>query len=762
MAGAIAMILRGPAGGDSANARKALVRAARGNQWQIPTQVLNVNLEQQDEISFSRQDLDPMRNQNNDALVISATLSNFWVKKVLVDSRSSADIIFYDAYAQLGIDNAQLRRVNTPLTGFSGEMIEPLGEVTLPLFLGSYPKRSTKMVKFLVVKAPSAYNIILGRPSLNIFRAIASTYHMKLKFPTSDGVGEATGDERMSKECYANTLKRSREKLGEIEADEKGKKKLNEVNHGARDPPADAWEDPRMRRVEAIEELKIINLSQDGDEKLTKIGTAMSPDVGKNLTQFLKKNTEVFAWSMTDLYGILPDIITHQLNVDLKAKPVKQKKRMFGATRSLAIKDKACSKDPFALPRIDTLVDSTSGCEMLSFLDAYQGYNQIPLAPEDQEKASFVTDHGVFCYNVMPFGLKNAAKCTFGVRGGKFLGYMISERGIEANLEKIRATMDMPPPRSIREVQKLAGKLAALNRFISRSADKGLPFFKRYLVSPPLLTKPKVGETLCVYLAVSESAISAVLVRQEGREHQPIYYVSIVLQGAEIKYSQIEKLPSPWWSRMVKWAVELSEFGIEFCPRSAVKAQVLADFVVELATDEAGISTPTRRISSSCWGQKIVIYSDSQLVVNQVRGSYEARDEKMAKYFVKAKNLLDKFEEASVVQVSRTNNAAADQLAKLASSMSAIRSRKITFISSKSAVLQEQEKIMWAAPTPTSWKEEIVRFLTEGIEPESEKDAKSLRRKASHFVMVDGQLYKHGFSQPFLKCLTPEEGNYVL
>ncbi|KAL0410899.1 UNVERIFIED_CONTAM: hypothetical protein Slati_3679600 [Sesamum latifolium] len=89
--------------------------------------------------------------------------------KSLVDSRSSTDIIFYDAYVQLEIDNAQLRKVNTPLTGFSGEMMEPLGEVTLPLSLGSYPKRSTKIVKFFVVKAPSAYNIILGKPSLNLF-----------------------------------------------------------------------------------------------------------------------------------------------------------------------------------------------------------------------------------------------------------------------------------------------------------------------------------------------------------------------------------------------------------------------------------------------------------------------------------------------------------------------------------------------------------------------------------------------------------------
>ncbi|KAL0407721.1 UNVERIFIED_CONTAM: Gag-Pol polyprotein [Sesamum radiatum] len=426
----------------------------------------------------------------------------------------------------------------------------------------------------------------------------------------------------------------------------------------------------------------------------------------------------------------------------------------------------------------------------------------------------------------------------------------------------------MSPPRSIKEVQKLAGRLAALNRFISRSADKGLPFFKilrgiakfewnktsqeafdtlkRYLVSPPLLTKPMTGETLYLYMAISESAVSSVLVRQEKREHHPVYYVSKVLQGAEPRYSQIEKLAlslvtaarklrpyfqshqviiltnhplkqvlaSPELSgRMVKWAVELSEFGIEFRPRPAIKAQVLADFIVELAYDEASMSTPTWSLyvdgSSTSTGsgagiviespqgdkfeyaikleypssnneaeyeaflaggelalaagaKKVIIYSDSQLVVNQVQGSYEARDEKMAKYFAKAKNLLEKFEEASVVQISRVNNSAADQLARLASSMAAIRNRRITFISSERAAIEEQEEIMCADPTPFSWKEEIIRFLTDGIEPENQKDAKALRRKASRFVMIDGELYKRGFSQPFLKCLTPEEGNYVL
>ncbi|KAL0373904.1 UNVERIFIED_CONTAM: hypothetical protein Sradi_3306100 [Sesamum radiatum] len=194
------------------------------------------------------------------------------------------------------------------------------------------------MVKFLVVNAPSAYNIILGRPSLNIFRAIASTYHMKLKFPTPDGVGEATGDERMARECYANTLKRSREKLGKNPMNEKGKRKLTEANYKAGDPPEDVSERTKTNRVEAVEELKIIDLSENG-ERTTKIGTSMRPSTEEQLIRFLKENQEVFAWTMTDLHGISPDVITHRLNVDPNAKPVKQKKRMFGVERSIAIKE---------------------------------------------------------------------------------------------------------------------------------------------------------------------------------------------------------------------------------------------------------------------------------------------------------------------------------------------------------------------------------------------------------------------------------------
>ena len=196
--------------------------------------------------------------------------------------------------------------------------------------------------------------------------------------------------------------------------------------------------------------------------------------------------------------------------------------------------NRACPKDPFPMPRIDQLVDATVGHPRMSFLDAFQGYHQIPLATNDQEKTAFVTPVGNYHYKVMSFGLKNAgstyqrmitkmfesqlgknvevyiddmvvksklvsehladlsnifeilrrhklclnaSKCSFGVGSGKFLRYMVTHRGIEVNLDQIRAINSLQPPQNPKEVQKLTEIMAALNRFISKSAKRCRPFF---------------------------------------------------------------------------------------------------------------------------------------------------------------------------------------------------------------------------------------------------------------------------------------------
>ncbi|KAK0607218.1 hypothetical protein LWI29_011585 [Acer saccharum] len=163
------------------------------------------------------------------------------------------------------------------------------------------------------------------------------------------------------------------------------------------------------------------------------------------------------------------------------------------------------------------------------------------------------------------YGLKlNPTKCSFGVSSGKFLGYLVTQRGIEANRDQIRSIEGIKSPRCIKDVQKLTGRVVALNRFISKSSERCHPFFnslrknkafkwnddceralqdlKNYLKSPPLLSKPKNDETLLVYLVVSDTAVSAVPVREEDNNQHPVYYVSKTLLDAETRYSRQKKL----------------------------------------------------------------------------------------------------------------------------------------------------------------------------------------------------------------------------
>ncbi|KAM2115424.1 hypothetical protein EV1_022763 [Malus domestica] len=295
--------------------------------------------------------------------------------------------------------------------------------------------------------------------------------------------------------------------------------------------------------------------------------------------------------------GISPDIICHHLSIDPKTKPVRQKRRSYDAERYEAMKaeveklkgigfvrevnyptwvanvvlvkknptkeslllqkvlwricvdytdlNKGCPKDSFPLPLIDTLIDSMARCELLSFMDAYSGYNQILMNPLDQEHTTFTTDRGLYCYKVMPFSLKNAGatyqrlvnsmfakqigksmkvyvddmlvkskhadqhitnlsetftilkryrmrlnpnKCAFGVGSGKFLGFMISQQGIEANPEKIKSIIDMKEPVTSKDIQSFTGKVAALTRFISKATDRCAHFFKALKRSKKYIT----------------------------------------------------------------------------------------------------------------------------------------------------------------------------------------------------------------------------------------------------------------------------------
>ncbi|XP_075640239.1 uncharacterized protein LOC142611983 [Castanea sativa] len=216
-------------------------------------------------IEFLEEDARLLHHPHDDALVVSIRAGDYNMHRVLVDNDISVDIFYYPAFQQIGSGGERLVPTNSPLVGFGGTRVFPLAIITLAVTVGNYPQQIIKNVMFLVVDCSSAYNAIIGRPTFNSWKAITSTYHLLIKFPTNYGVGELRGDQVAAREL----------------------------------------------------------------ERTTKIGTLANLTVRHALTTFLKENRDVFAWSHEDMPRIDPSVMVHRLNVSPSFPPVRQKKRVF-------------------------------------------------------------------------------------------------------------------------------------------------------------------------------------------------------------------------------------------------------------------------------------------------------------------------------------------------------------------------------------------------------------------------------------------------
>ncbi|KAK9064300.1 hypothetical protein SSX86_015680 [Deinandra increscens subsp. villosa] len=571
------------------------------------------------------------------------------------------------------------------------------------------------------------------------------------------------------------------------------------------------------------------------------------------------------------------------------------------------------------------------------------------MAKADEDKTAFHTDKGIYCYRKMPFGLKNAgatyqrlidqvfepqigrnmeayvddlvikshteadmlrdieetfgrlrevnmklnpAKCSFGMKQGKFLGHIVVGKDIIANPDKVQAIRQMKPPQSLEELQRLNGRLAALHRFISKSAEKSMPFFKtlkqftetkQFLWSEEAdrafedlkqalsqltpVTAPDTGEDVVLYLSVGNNAISSVLCAERRDKQVPIYFVSRAMKDAETRYTKLEKLlltllhtarrlrryfqaykitvltnfplkeviQRPEHSgRFIKWAIELGEHDIHFKPRTAIKGQVLADFVSELqvldtpgqptdsqpGTVRAEPKVPGPLSSADAWTlytdgaknsegsgagvvlidpqgvevtyairlnfpntnneaeyeallaglrlakrmgvKKLSVKVDSLLVTNQTTGEFEVKGETMQRYADKVKELISHFDEFQICQIPRSQNKKADALSKLASLAYAHLTKQVPVEVIHSRTDQIEEIFTTETDISNSWIKPILDFLKHGTVPESTFEATKLKAQAAQYTIHNDKLYKKSYLQPLLRCLTTEEGIYVM
>ncbi|GKV13892.1 hypothetical protein SLEP1_g24854 [Rubroshorea leprosula] len=419
-------------------------------------------------------------------------------------------------------------------------------------------------------------------------------------------------------------------------------------------------------------------------------------------------------------------------------------------------------KDYHPLPSIDKLVEAASGNERLSLLHAYSGYHQVHMAPQDEVKTIFYASDEIYCYVMRPFGLKNAratyqkkvtivfraqidrnlevyvddivvkslkvedhltnlrktfdnlrkhnmklnpAKCVFRVESGKFLGFLVFIKGIEVNPEEIKAIEEMKLPKSIKDVQCLIGRVTARHRFISKAADRCLPFFKvlrsaaqkdkarklkkfewtskcqtsfdklkAYLNWPPLLTKAEEGEILDFYLRISDTAMSL---------------------------------------------------------RSSIRAQALADFVVECTSNQGNTNFEVK-----LW----ILYVDG-----------ESNNKGLG-----AGAVLIGLENFRSEHALKFNFEATNNMAKYAALLLGL--HLVAELKVRSLQLEVME-VSIDLETP-SWTDPIKAYLRDGtvlIDKQEE-----MWRKVSRYTLLDRMLYKRSYSLPLLHCLTPYEAEYAL
>lgn len=189
----------------------------------------------------------------------------------------------------MGVEESDMLKKTTTLVGFTGETKRTIGEISLP----TYAQGVNLLEKFLIIDGDSTYNIIMGRPWLHDLKAVPSTYHQVLKFPTSWGVEKILGDQTTARECYKTCLKPT-------------------IQHNDSKAPV-----VTMTRPEKLAE---VNLSIV-DEKVL-IGEDLSSNIEANLVEFLTTSLDACAWEHEDITGISPDVITHKLNVNPKHPPV--------------------------------------------------------------------------------------------------------------------------------------------------------------------------------------------------------------------------------------------------------------------------------------------------------------------------------------------------------------------------------------------------------------------------------------------------------
>ncbi|GJY09729.1 reverse transcriptase domain-containing protein, partial [Tanacetum coccineum] len=589
-------------------------------------------------------------------LVIKAEIRGHTIYRMYVDGGSSMEVLYEHCFNRLRPEiKSQIVPATTSLTGFSGETIWPLRQLRL-------------------------------RHGIKEIQAVPSTAYGMLKFPVDGGVVTIRSTILMSNECATITTT-SKDSTKKIEGGQKNLKVAihhdfldQEVALGGtlsmttlcallkRNLDIFAWQPSDMTGVPRQIAEHRLNI-WDGYPPVRQKKRGQAPERAKAIQVEVQKLVKA---------GIMHEVYYHDwLSNSVMVKKHDGSWRMCVDFTNL---NKACPQDCYPLPKIDWKVESLCGYPFKCFLDAYKGYHQIQMAEMDKEKTAFHTPHGFYCYTKMTFGLKNARamyqqlvdkafekqvgrnlevyvddlvikshteaellrdieetfrtlrkinmklnpnKCTFGAVEGMFLGYMIGPEGIKPCPEKIEVVLQLPSPRTIKEVQSLNGKLAGLNSDLhwTPEAKQAFKQLKQHISELPMLVSPRPKEELIMYLSASQGAVGAVLMIERDSIQTSVYFVSRALQGPKLNYTPMEKLVLAlvFAAKRLR-SIMLGEHNITYKLRTSVKGQILAEFLVE-KPEEALADMSEKEAPQEPW----TLFTDGSLCIDEAEFTYALR-----------------------------------------------------------------------------------------------------------------------------------------
>ncbi|VFQ76056.1 unnamed protein product [Cuscuta campestris] len=672
------MIYGGNTGGDSTEQRKKWVHSAYVGDVRSapgPSKVAKT-----EPLLFGPKDLPEIPSPHRDALVVRCEINEVVIHQSYVDNGSSINIMYVKTFEELELKKELLKRVRTPLSGFTGDIIDSEGLIEVMVTFGDGEHKKTIPVEFMVVRLLGSHNLILGQPALEDLDSVTSVKYLSMKFPTDSGIGVCRGNQKLARLYYQKQTKKM--DAQDLRVDSIATALLKEEESRPRAEPAEETED--------------VVIMEEQQEKKIKLGTNISAELRSKIIQVLRENFVVFAWSVEDMPGVSRSLITHRLAVGSDAEPIKQRRQHLSKDRRDFVKKE---------------VDMLQAAGHVKEIKYPTWLANVVLAPKGQT-------------------------------------FRITLRDAELRYSVVEKTI-----------------LAVVN-----TVKKLNHYFQAHEV--------------------------------EVRSHQPL---SIIIRNPTAS------------NRVIKWSVYLSQYQIEMKPRAAIKAQALVDFMVECTARDNNpipmveqgewwtLSTDGSSAAKACGGGVVIqspegfrsyhavkfqfkvsnneaeyeallsglrlilnlkaeyvrIRCDSRLVVSQIKGEFDTKEERMRLYKEAALELLKILKGYELVQIPRAENTEADVLSKL-SNDSPEHISKMAHIEDLGSPRIHVQLVFVVTEEVSGWIAELIRYKKDGILPDDETTARLIKRRAPTYVVENGRLYKRSYNGTLLRCVDEARAGQIM